>query len=39
MKKAIALLLMMIAVSVCTVSCETIGKGVADAKVSYAYQN
>lgn len=27
MKKAIALLLMMIAVSVCTVSCQTVGKG------------
>lgn len=39
MKKAIALLLMMIAVSACTVSCETVGKGVTDAKVSYAYQN
>ena len=27
MKKAIALLLMMIAVSACTVSCETVGRG------------
>lgn len=39
MKKAIALFLALIAVSVCTVSCETVGKGVTDAKVNYAYQN
>lgn len=39
MKKAIALFLTLIAVSACTVSCETVGKGVTDAKVSYAYQN
>lgn len=37
--KKLAFIIAALLTIVCTVSCETVGKGVTDAKVSYAYQN
>lgn len=39
MRKAVVVFIAMAIMSVCCISCETVGKGVTDAKVSYAYQN